>query len=229
MELVIVAVLALALGLLIGWLAAARRAGSMASDLAVATMRAADADVARQARDAVERERNEAHQELASLRAEARERQAEMEQLRGQLAELERAAHDLAALRAQSAEREAAHAEALRKLDQSFDGAAAKALGIRRRAAHRMPMIHVRALLTRTMQSARTPVKRRRGAGAPRLLLVPVVGGDHLEVHVEEGGDDAQDVGEVVVRVDRQLHGGAPGRGAGAPMIAHATSGRATR
>lgn len=128
MELVIVALLALALGLLLGWVAAARRAGSMASDLAVATMRAADADVARQARDAVERERNAAHQELASLRAEARERQATMEQLRSQLAELERTAHDLAALRAQAAEREAAHAEALRKLDQSFDGAAAKAL-----------------------------------------------------------------------------------------------------
>jgi DNA recombination protein RmuC len=128
MDIIIVALLALGLGLLIGWLLAGRRMGGMASDLAVATMRAADADVARQARDAVERERNEAQRDAASLRAEARERLATIDCQRAQLAELHGAAHELAALRAQASERDAAHAETLRKLDQSFGVAAAQAL-----------------------------------------------------------------------------------------------------
>ncbi|MBJ6121051.1 DNA recombination protein RmuC [Sphingomonas mollis] len=75
-ELAIVALLALAVGLLAGWLIAGRRAAGLASDLAVARTRAADADLVRQARDAVERERNEAMQDLASLRAQSAERQA---------------------------------------------------------------------------------------------------------------------------------------------------------
>ena len=33
---------------------------------------------------------------------------------------------------------------------------------------------------------------------------------DDLDAHVVEGGDDAQDGIQVVVRVDRQLHGGTP-------------------
>ena len=75
-ELLIVALLALALGLLVGWLMAGRRAGALASDLAVARSRADDADLLRQTRDAVERERNTAMQDLASLRARAAERDA---------------------------------------------------------------------------------------------------------------------------------------------------------
>ncbi|HEU0065967.1 MAG TPA: DNA recombination protein RmuC [Sphingomonas sp.] len=74
-EAIVMAVLALAAGLLIGWLVASRRTGAMASDLAVARMRVSDADLIRQARDAVESERNAAMQELASLRAQAGERQ----------------------------------------------------------------------------------------------------------------------------------------------------------
>ena len=65
-QIVIVAILALAVGLLVGWLAASRRTGSLAAELAVAQSRAADANLARQARDAVERERNEAMREAAS-------------------------------------------------------------------------------------------------------------------------------------------------------------------
>ncbi len=68
-ELVLVALLALAAGLLVGWLVAGRRSGALSSDLAVAQNRAADADLVRQARDAVERERNEAMQALAALKA----------------------------------------------------------------------------------------------------------------------------------------------------------------
>ena len=124
MEVIIVAALALLVGLLVGWLVAARRAGGMASDLAVARMRAADAEVVRTAHDAVERERNEAMQEAAGLRAQVRG----LEALRGELADLQDAARELAALRAQTQEREAAHAETLRKLDQSFGVAATRAL-----------------------------------------------------------------------------------------------------
>jgi DNA recombination protein RmuC len=75
-ELFLAAILALAVGLLIGWLVAGRRVGAIASDLAVAQSRAADADVVRQARDAVERERNDAMREVAILRAQAEERDA---------------------------------------------------------------------------------------------------------------------------------------------------------
>ncbi len=70
-ELVLVAVLALAAGLLVGWLVASRRSGALASDLAVARTRADDAELHRRARNEVERERNAAQQELAGLRAHA--------------------------------------------------------------------------------------------------------------------------------------------------------------
>ena len=75
-ELILVGLLALAVGALVGWLVASRRGHALASDLAVAQTRAADFDIVRQARDAVERERNEAMQELAALRTQLGERQA---------------------------------------------------------------------------------------------------------------------------------------------------------
>lgn len=129
-ELVAIGLLALAAGLAVGWLLAGRRAGALASDLAVANSRAADADLVRQARDAVERERNGAMQELATLRAQAAERQAAHEALTADLRDLRTAAHELASLRAQSAEREAAHAQTLRQLDTAFGSAARKALDV---------------------------------------------------------------------------------------------------
>jgi len=75
-ELAIIAILALAAGVLLGWLLASRRATTLASDLAVARTKAADADLLRTARDAVERERNEAQRDLARLQAQSEERQA---------------------------------------------------------------------------------------------------------------------------------------------------------
>jgi DNA recombination protein RmuC len=138
-ESIVLALLALLAGLAIGWLIAARRNAALESDLAVARNRAADADLVRQARDAVERERNEAMQELASLRARGTERDLAHDDALRQLHEARGAMQDLASLRAQSAERQAAHAETLRQLheaketmtaqmDRHFAGAAAKAL-----------------------------------------------------------------------------------------------------
>ncbi|WP_425229627.1 DNA recombination protein RmuC [Sphingomonas sp.] len=75
-ELVLVALLATAIGLAIGWLIASRRAGTLASDLAVAQSRAADAELVRQTKEAVERERNDAHQELRGMKERAAEREA---------------------------------------------------------------------------------------------------------------------------------------------------------
>ena len=73
-------VVALALGALVGWLiawlAGGRRSATLSAELAAATAKGADLDLVRQARDAVERERNEAMQELAGLRAQAQEREA---------------------------------------------------------------------------------------------------------------------------------------------------------
>ncbi len=89
-ETILIGLLALAAGALIGWLIASRRGHSLASDLAVAQSRAADADILRQARDAVERERNQAMQDLASLRAQTDERDAaharQLESLNAQFA-----------------------------------------------------------------------------------------------------------------------------------------------
>ena len=75
-EFAVIAVLALAAGVLLGWLLASRRATTLASDLAVARTKAADADLLRTARDAVELERNEAQRDLARLQAQSEERQA---------------------------------------------------------------------------------------------------------------------------------------------------------
>jgi DNA recombination protein RmuC len=75
-ELVIVAVLAVAAGLLVGWLFASRGSAAVAGELAVARARAADMEIVRAARDSVEAERNAAHRELAALRAQTEERDA---------------------------------------------------------------------------------------------------------------------------------------------------------
>ena len=73
---VLIAIVALALGALIGWLIAQRRAGGMASDLAGARSRLSEADLARHAHDAVEQERDEFMQEVARLTAQTAERDA---------------------------------------------------------------------------------------------------------------------------------------------------------
>lgn len=75
-ELIIVGLLALAIGALVGWLIASRRGQSLASDLAVARERSAEFDIVRKARDEVERERNDAMRDLAGLRAQTEERDA---------------------------------------------------------------------------------------------------------------------------------------------------------
>lgn len=132
MELVVAALLALLAGLAIGWAVAGRRAAALAGDLAVANSRVADADLVRQARDAVEAERNRAMQDVASLRAQAAERQAAHDALADEVRHLRTATHELASLRAQSAERDAAHAREVREMREAmtaqFGAAAAKAL-----------------------------------------------------------------------------------------------------
>ena len=138
-ELALVAVLALAVGVLVGWFVAGRASATLATDLAVAKSRAADVDLLRQTRDAVERERNEAMQDLAALRAEAAARQAAVTRTGEQLAELTRKADaaeaersrlaaDLAALRSQSQAREDAHRANLDSLRTHFEAAAGQAL-----------------------------------------------------------------------------------------------------
>ena len=111
MEIIIVALLALAVGLLVGWLVAGRRAGGMASDLAVARSRAGDAEVTRRAHDAVERERNDAHRDLAALRAQTDERAAAHAATLAQLA---------AAREAMAAQFDAAAARALEVAETRF-------------------------------------------------------------------------------------------------------------
>ena len=142
----LLALLALALGLLAGWLIAGRRAGGLARELAVAQVRAGDAELHRQARDEVERERNEAMQEARGLRERLAVRDEHHQAMGGELttsrtdcAAAERAAADargaLAEHQARAEEREAAHALALRQLhearellSQQFGDTAAKAL-----------------------------------------------------------------------------------------------------
>ena len=75
-ELIVVALLALAAGLLLGWLLASRRAGTLDRDLAVARARADETELIRRTRDTVERERNDAHQELRGLKERSAEREA---------------------------------------------------------------------------------------------------------------------------------------------------------
>ena len=95
-EFAIIAVLALAAGILLGWLLASRRAATLASELAVAQTKVADADLIRTARDAVERERNAAMQDLATLRAQNAERATDTDRLRLDLATIRKTATPLA-------------------------------------------------------------------------------------------------------------------------------------
>jgi len=105
-ELLIVALLALAAGLLVGWLLAGRRHAGVASELAVARSRAADHELVARARDAVERERNEAMRDLAAVRAQHEAQATLADQLRTELAAVHaerNAAHtELATLKAQA-------------------------------------------------------------------------------------------------------------------------------
>jgi len=104
-EFAIIAVLALAAGILLGWLLASRRAATLASELAVAQTKVADADLIRTARDAVERERNAAMQDLATLRAQNAERATDTDRLRLDLATIrtdrDAARTEIATLKAQ--------------------------------------------------------------------------------------------------------------------------------
>jgi len=134
-ELIVVALLALVAGAAIGWVFGARPGHRLAADLAAAQARAADADLVRQARDTVERERNDAMQQAAGLRAEAGARDAALATATDQLASAREALQDLAALRAEAAARDHAHQTNLRELREArdqmraqFDAAAARAL-----------------------------------------------------------------------------------------------------
>ena len=134
-ELIVVAVLALALGAALGWALASRRSAALASDLAVAQTRAADADLIRRTKDAVEAERNAAQQEAAGLRAAAAARESVLTAAATELEQGRDGLRRLAALRAETAAREEAHAATLRQLaeakeqmGQQFAAAAAQAL-----------------------------------------------------------------------------------------------------
>jgi DNA recombination protein RmuC len=138
-ELIVACIVALALGLLLGWLLASRRSAAITADLAAAQARSADYDIVRQARDAVERERNDAMRDLAATRARMEERDAEIASVRRSFDENARNLRYLsdahAELKARMEEREQAHAAALRQLHdareqltQQFESAAAKAL-----------------------------------------------------------------------------------------------------
>jgi len=134
-EMILVAGLALAVGVLLGWLVAGRRGHALAADLAAARTRADEADLVRQARDAVERERNAAMQDAAGLRAAAQGRDAALATAQAQLDAAREALQDLAALRAATAAREQAHAAQVRQLTEAretlsaqFDQIAARAL-----------------------------------------------------------------------------------------------------
>ncbi len=136
LELIVVALLALVLGLVLGWLLANRRAAAVTADLAVAQGRAADLDIVRQARDAVEGERNEALRELSGLRARFEERDAEVQSLRtaheASRRDLGDLSREFADVNARAQEREQAHTEALNQareqISSHFGDAAAKAL-----------------------------------------------------------------------------------------------------
>lgn len=141
-ELIVVALLALLLGAAIGWVLGGRRGHGLAADLAAANARAGDADLVRQARDAVERERNDAMQDNAALRAREVEREIAYQDALRQLKELAGTVADLSALKAEHAARQAEHLaqsaakeDTIRRLQTAqeamtnqFNAAAAKAL-----------------------------------------------------------------------------------------------------
>lgn len=139
LELIVAVALALMAGLALGWLIASRRGSAAAAELAGAQARAADADLVRQARDAVERERNDAMRDLAGLRARLEERDAELTTVRRTFDQTSRDFHDLsrnhADLKARDEERQTAHAQAVdqlrsarEQLTAQFSDTAAKAL-----------------------------------------------------------------------------------------------------
>jgi DNA recombination protein RmuC len=138
-ELILACVLALAVGLLLGWLVASRRSATTSAELAAAQTKAADLDIVRQARDAVERERNEAMREVSGLRARLDGREAELRTLSEahlcSVREHREVSQVHADLKARTEEREQAHAAALQQLreareqlTQQFDAAATKVL-----------------------------------------------------------------------------------------------------
>jgi DNA recombination protein RmuC len=138
-EQIVVAIVAVLAGLAIGWLFASRRTAALGSELAVANTRVADAELVRQTRDAVERERNEAQQALSAARAEGVAREAALTRTGEQLtliatrlekieAERNQLASDLAALRSQSQAREDAHRANLEAMRTHFEAAAGQAL-----------------------------------------------------------------------------------------------------
>ncbi|WP_314374906.1 DNA recombination protein RmuC [Sphingomonas paucimobilis] len=139
-ELIAVAILALVLGGLVGWLAARRKADGLAAELAAAKAQAAEVQPLRSARDAAERERSDALQALAELRGRA----ADLDVIRAARdaveAERNAALRELAELRARAQEREAAYAQTLEALGQAreqintqFGEAAARALEVAQR------------------------------------------------------------------------------------------------
>ena len=126
-QLLVVAILALAAGLLIGWLLAARRSGRLAADLAVAQSKVADAELVARTRDAVERERNDAMRELAGLRAQVDDRIATADALRTELlavrSDRDAARADLAAAGAQVEAAEVRLIDLRAQIDQSLAAA----------------------------------------------------------------------------------------------------------
>ncbi|MFN3676136.1 MAG: DNA recombination protein RmuC, partial [Sphingomonas pseudosanguinis] len=139
-ELIAVALLALLLGGLAGWLVARRKADDLAAELATAKAQAAEVQPLRTARDTAERERSEALQALAELRGRA----ADLDMIRAARdaveAERNAALRELAELRARSQERETAYAQTLEALGQAreqintqFGEAAARALEVAQR------------------------------------------------------------------------------------------------
>ncbi|HIV77497.1 MAG TPA: DNA recombination protein RmuC [Candidatus Sphingomonas excrementigallinarum] len=139
-ELIAVALLALLLGGVVGWMVARRKADSLAAELASATARAVEVEPLRAARDAAERERSEALQALAELRGRA----ADLDVIRAARdaveAERNTAHRELAELRARAQERETAYAQTLEALGQAreqinaqFGEAAARALEVAQR------------------------------------------------------------------------------------------------
>lgn len=126
-QLLVVAILALAAGLLIGWLLAARRSGRLAADLSVAQSKVADAELVARTRDAVERERNDAMRELAGLRAQVDDRIATADSLRTELlavrSDRDAARADLAAAGAQVEAAEVRLIDLRAQIDQSLAAA----------------------------------------------------------------------------------------------------------
>ncbi len=139
-ELIAVALLALLLGGVVGWIVARRKADGVAAELATATTRAAEVEPLRASRDKAERERTEALQALAELRGRA----ADLDMIRAARdaveAERNAALRDIAELRARAQERETAYAQTLEALGQAreqinaqFGEAAARALEVAQR------------------------------------------------------------------------------------------------